>query len=379
MAQQRVRVGIEVLRDSGFKPLSGKRVGLLTNPSAVDGDLTSTYDILRNAPQMRLSALFGPEHGFAGVARDGEAVSSGTDPRTGLPVYSLYGATKRPTREMLVDLDCIVCDIQDIGVRYYTYVWTISHLIEAAGEYGVEVIILDRPNPLGNVVDGAPLDQQFASLVGRYPVPTRHGMTLGELAQMFNKLWNPHPAALSVIPCDGYRPGMTWAETGLVFVPPSPNMPHVVTVQHYPGSCLVEGTSLSEGRGTALPFEILGAPGLDGSALAERLNAQGWAGVKFRTHLFKPTTGKFAGDSCGGVQAHILDPASYHPVEVWLRVLSIIREQLPFIWNDHFERLLGVEGVRARIEAGESLEGYLLAWRAFCEEFRQQRQPFLIY
>jgi uncharacterized protein YbbC (DUF1343 family) len=359
--------------------LRGRRVGLLTNPSAVDSAFISTYDILRRESGVNLTALYSPEHGLAAAVADGEKVASTVDPATGLPIHSLYGETQRPTRDMLADVDIVVVDIQDIGVRYYTFTWTVSHLLEAAGEYGVEVLILDRPNPLGGHVAGAGFDSQFASLVGRYPVPTQPGMTLGELAQLFNAAWNPYPAKLSVIPCEGYHRDMPWAETGLAFVPPSPNMPHLVTAQHYPGSCLVEGTSLSEGRGTALPFEIVGAPGIDGVALADTLNAQGWAGVRFRAHTFRPTASKFAGETCGGVQAHITDARAYQPLPVWLGVLGAIYRQFPFSWNPHFTRLMGSDLVQPLIQAGVSLDGVYAEWDVFRAKFEQQRQPHLLY
>jgi uncharacterized protein YbbC (DUF1343 family) len=374
-----VWTGIDVLRRDTFAALQGKRVGLLTNPSAVDHELNSTYAILRSAPAVRLAALFSPEHGFAALAADGEHVASSIDPRTGLPIHSLYGPTQRPTPDMLNGLDAILVDIQDIGVRYYTFVWTVSHLLEAAGEHGIEVIVLDRPNPLGAVVAGAPLDMRFASLVGRYPVPTQHGMTLGELARLFNAVWNPTPAPLTIIPCDGYRRDMDWPETGLPFVPPSPNMSHLVTAQHYPGSCLVEGTTLSEGRGTALPFEVVGAPGLDGEALAAALNARGWTGVRFRPYAFRPTASKHAGEVCAGVQAHITDAQAYHPLETWLGVLQDIYRQQPFGWNDHFERLIGSDDIRTLIVSGAPLEATFARWEDFCAEFRRLRQPYLLY
>lgn len=377
--KQRVYTGIEVLRRDGFAALRGKRVGLLTNPSAVDGALVSTYDILRQAREVQLIALFSPEHGLVAALGDGEAVGSSLDPHTGLPIYSLYDATQRPTREMLTDIDVIVCDIQDIGVRYYTFVWTVSYILEAAGEYGVEVMILDRPNPLGGLVAGAPLEQRFTSLVGRYDVPTQPGMTLGELAQLFNTQWNATLARLTVIPCAGYRRDMRWLDTGSVFVPPSPNMPHLVTAQHYPGACLVEGTSLSEGRGTALPFEIVGAPHIDGATLTEALNAPNWSGVRFRPHVFKPTAGKHAGAVCGGVQVHITDEQAYQPLTVWLELLRIIHERYGFTWNAHFERLVGTDMVKQRIEAGEPLDDLFAEWQAFCAVFDTQRQPYLIY
>jgi uncharacterized protein YbbC (DUF1343 family) len=374
-----VLTGIDVLRRDDFAALKGKRIGLLTNPSAVDRDLTSTYTLLRQAPAVWLAALFSPEHGFAAVAADGEHVASSIDPRTGLPIHSLYGPTQRPTPEMLAGLDAIVVDIQDIGVRYYTFVWTLSHVLEAAGEQGVAVIVLDRPNPLGDRVAGAPLDARFASLVGRYPVPTQHGMTLGELARLFNSVWNSTPAPLTVIACEGYRRDMEWPETGLPFVPPSPNMPHLVTAQHYPGSCLIEGTTLSEGRGTALPFEVVGAPGLEGEPLADAVNGRGLPGVRFRPYAFKPTASKYAGDVCAGVQAHITAARAYRPLETWLVVLQEIYRQQPFEWNAHFERLMGSADIRPLIENGSLLDQRFEQWEAFCTDFRTLRNPYLLY
>ena len=211
-----VSTGIEVLRAGDFAALQERRVGLMTNHSAVDQQLTSTYRILTDAPQVNVVALFAPEHGFAGAAPDAEQIGHVTDPRTGLPVYSLYGQSYRPTADMLRDLDVIVCDIQDIGIRFYTFTWTISHILEAAGEYGVPVMILDRPNPLGGEqVVGPLLDEGLYSFVGRVPVPVVHGLTLGEMAQMFNATWNPTPADLTVIACDGWQRDMQWAQTGL--------------------------------------------------------------------------------------------------------------------------------------------------------------------
>ncbi len=375
----RVLTGIEVLRANQFAQLQGKRVGLFTNLNAVDSNLVSTYDILRHALEVNLTAIFSPEHGLAAALADGQTISSSVDARTGLPIYSLYGATEHPTAEMLANVDVIVCDSQDIGVRYYTFTWTVSHILEAAGEHGVEVIILDRPNPLGGYPFGAQLDTRFASLVGRFPVPTQPGMTLGELAQLFNAQWNPTPAQLSVIACEGYKRGMTWEETGLTFVPPSPNMPRLLTARHYPGACLVEGTSLSEGRGTALPFEIVGAPGLDGYALAETLNAQSWAGVRFRPHVFQPNTSKYVGELCSGVQAHITDTKAYQALPVWLSVLAAIFQQQPFTWNDHFERLIGTDTVRYLIETNSALDNLFAEWKATCADFDTLRQPYLIY
>lgn len=388
-----VRTGIEVLRENNFEALSGKRVGLLTNPSAVDSRFVSTYDVLRHAPNVELKALFGPEHGFAAAAPEGGAVESTRDSKTGLPVYSLYGDTLRPTPDMLQDLDIMVCDIQDVGVRFYTYLWTLSHVIEACGQHGVAVLILDRPNPLGDRVAGPPLLPPFASFVGRYNVPIQHGMTLGELAQLLNGEWNRHPAELEVIQCEGLQRDMRWQDTGLPFVITSPAMPHLFTVMQYPGACLIEGTTLSEGRGTSLPFEIVGAPYIDGARLADVLNAIGHADVRFRPHAFMPTISKYAGTTCYGVQVHITDSDAFRPIETWLSVIMAIRQLYPkaFDWLPltqaqvdrsavlHFDRLIGSDQPRLLIEAEASLSQIIAGWPDFCDEFRLQRSPYLLY
>ncbi len=393
--------GLEVLRAHHYAPLAGQRVGLMTNPSAVDRALTSAYRLLSSAPEVSLKALFGPEHGFAGAAPDAEHIASAVDPHTGLPVYSLYGQHLRPTPAMLNEIDVLVCDIQDIGVRYYTYTWTVSHILEAAGEHGVRVMILDRPNPLGGkVIDGPPLEEAMTSFVGRFPVPVRHGMTLGELAQMINAQWNSARADLTVIPCEGWRRDMLWPQTGLPWVPPSPNMPRLETLWHYPGACLVEGTQLSEGRGTALPFEVVGAPWIDALAVADRLNGEPWAGAmgaRFRPHTFQPFHSKWAGQTCHGVQVYITDVERWRPIEVWLGVIVTIRAMYPdrFAWlpahpdtgTQHFDRLIGAEWVREHIEdgvaAGQPVSAILSAltagWAEANRAFAQERQPFLLY
>lgn len=396
-----VRTGLDVLGDDDFKALAGLRVGLMTNPSAVNRQLDSAYKVLIEAPPVNLVALFGPEHGFAGAAPDGEQVAANVDPRTGLPVYSLYGETYRPTAQMLKNIDVLVCDIQDIGVRYYTYTWTVSHILEAAGEHGVRVMILDRPNPLGGViVDGPQLDKGMSSFVGRHPVPVRHGLTLGELAQMINARWNPTPADLTVIPCAGWRRAMVWEDTDLPWVPPSPNMPHLSTLQQYPGACLIEGTQLSAGRGTALPFEIAGAPWIDPLVLAERLNAEAWAGgmgARFRPHTFQPFHRKWAGLTCHGVHVYITHPVRWRPVEVWLGAIITIRALYPdqFAWlpghpdtgTQHFDRLIGAAWIRRQIEAdveagkpvGAILAQFAAEWAEDCRAFEFERRPFLLY
>jgi uncharacterized protein YbbC (DUF1343 family) len=383
-----VKSGLDALIEQNFAPLVGKRVGLLTNPSAVTRQLVSAYDVFRRTPQVRLAALFSPEHGFAAVAADGEHVASGIDPLTGVPIHSLYGASLRPTPSMLDGLDVLVCDIQDIGVRYYTFAWTIMMAIEAAGVPGVPVLLLDRPNPLGDTVDGLPVAAGYESIVGYSPIPVQHGMTLGELARMVNGRWNPTPATLDVQPCVGYLRGMTWAETGLPFVPPSPAMPHISTARHYPGACLLEGTNISEGRGTALPFEICGAPFIDAPALAEHLNALALPDVRFRPHSFKPTASKYAGEVCHGVQGHIMG-AAFRPLLTWVAVIRAIRHLYadhwqwlpPYPGSPHmpFDRLAGSNRLREQIDANVSLAELTAEWDAAPEAFRHERREYLLY
>lgn len=379
-----VSTGLDELIAADFRPLRGRRIGLFTNPSAVDRQLVSAARRFKAAAAegtFRLAALFAPEHGIDAAAPDGAKID--TSREGDLPVYSLYGETQRPTAAMLRGIDVLVCDLQDIGVRYYTFLWTLTHILEAAGEHGVPVLLLDRPNPLGGeVVSGAPLDPALASLVGRCSIPIQHGMTLGEVARWFNARWNPTPAALDVIACADWRRSMRWRDTGLPFVPPSPNMPHPETVAQYPGACLIEGTNLSEGRGTALPFEIAGAPFVDGAALADRLNALDLPGVRFRPHTFQPTASKWAGDSCGGVQVHITDAAAFRAIPTWLALIAAVRALYPdqFAWRaDHFDRLIGSREVRARLDAGQPLDDLLAAWENFTQNFRRERQPYLLY
>jgi len=388
-----VQTGLEQLVSEHFALLAGKRPGLMTNPSAVDRTFQSTYDLFRIAPAINLQALFGPEHGFAAAAPDATQIANATDPKTGLPVYSLYGKVYRPTPEMLENIDVLVCDIQDLGVRFYTYVWTVSYVLEACGEAGVEVMILDRPNPLGDRVAGPALAPDYASFVGRFDIPIQHGMSLGEMAQMINGEWNPTPAKLTVVPCVGWQRELQWEETGLPFVTTSPAIPDLTTVLHYPGSCLIEGTTLSEGRGTALPFQVIGAPYIDGAALAEQLNMLDFPGVRFRPHAFLPTDSKHAGTTCYGVQAHITDRESYRPIETWLGVLNTIRHAYPddFGWLGigqeyyergkllHFDRLIGSDQPRLLIEQGADLKEITADWAQNSETFRQRREPYLLY
>jgi uncharacterized protein YbbC (DUF1343 family) len=376
-----MKLGLDKLQEEDFRSIRGKRIGLMTNPSAVNSRLVSAYDVFRQAKGFQLAAFFGAEHGIKASVADGEHIYSTIDALTGLPVYSLYGASFRPTAEMLADIELMVCDIQDIGARYYTFLWTMSHIIEVCGELGISVMILDRPNPIGAAVRGRGLEAKFSSLVGRYDIPIQHGMTLGEMLSYLNAKYNSKPAELNIMEIEGWKRNQYWNETGLTFVTPSPNMPHPVAAYHYPGSCLVEGTNLSEGRGTALPFEIVGAPFLDGPKLADSLNTYNLAGIRFRAHSFRPSASKYVGQACEGIQAHITDLQSYNPLKTWLAVIREIRQTYPeqFEWNPHFERLTGSDTVRQAIDIGESVESVMAGWDDYCAEFQRETLPHLRY
>ncbi|MEM9949964.1 MAG: DUF1343 domain-containing protein [Chloroflexota bacterium] len=383
-----LKVGIDVLQASNFEALIGKRVGLFTNPSAVNAEMVTSYQSMVDAEQVNLVALFGAEHGLFGAVQDGETIDNMVDSATGIPIRSLYGNQYRPSAEMLADIDVMVCDIQDIGVRYYTYQWTMTHVIEACGEHGIPVIVLDRPNPLGDVVAGRSLQEGISSLVGRFNVPNQHGMTIGEMMQLCNAKWNPNPAELTVISCEDYQRTMTWDAVGRPFIPPSPNMPHLSTVQHYVGSCLIEGTNLSEGRGTTLPFEIVGAPFIDGRLLASELNALNLPDVRFRPHAFMPSVRKFANEVCDGVQVHIMGE-DYDPLLTWLHVIYMIKAMYPdeFGWlppyqeSDYpmFDKLIGSDKPRQLLDDGASVDEVIQGWNTDVQAFRAMREPYLIY
>ena len=384
-----LKVGIDVLQHNHFASLHDKRVGLFSNPSAVNATMQTTYELLSEASSVNLVALFGAEHGAFGTIQDGEHITSGVDSRTGIPVHSLYGKRYRPDAEMLAEIDLMVCDLQDIGVRYYTYQWTLTHVIEACGEFGIPVMVLDRPNPLGDTVAGAPLDTCFSSLVGRFNVPIQHGITIGEMMRLHNAMWNPTPAELHIIPCENYQRAMRWEDfDGRPFVPTSPNMPHLTTVKQYPGACLIEGTNLSEGRGTTLPFEIVGAPFIDGHHLAKTLNALNLPNVRFRPLGFTPIARKFAGATCEGVQVHIMGPG-VQPIKTCLYVIQTIIQHYrdDFAWlppyenSPHrpFDRLIGNDDLRVLLESDVPVQKIIDAWNADINAFLEIRQPYLLY
>jgi len=383
-AAESVRPGIEVLLSDSLHLVRDRRVGLITNQTGVGPNGTATIDLLWEEPAVELVALFSPEHGIRGEAPEGATVGSEVDPETGLEVRSLYGATRRPTPEMLREVDVLLFDIQDVGARYYTYVSTMALALEAAAEEDVAFVVLDRPNPIDGIhVQGNVLDPEFSSFIGMFPVPMRHGMTPGELARMHRSRAGLD-VDLSVVPADGWRRSMVFSETGLPWIPPSPNMPTVRTALHYPGTCLFEGTSLSVGRGTARPFEQVGAPWMDGSELTRRLASREIPGVRFEAVRFtprSPTDGKFDGVEVSGVRFVATGP-DYDPAEAAVVALVEARRMAGDRWEwraEHFDLLAGTDRLRRGIEEGRSPAELTMAWESEREAFLDRRTPFLLY
>ena len=383
-----VRLGCERLFDNDVIGLvQGRRIGLITNHSGVDGDLRATADRLHAADGMELRLLFGPEHGIRGDAEDGVAIDTGSDAQTGVAAVSLYGERREPTADELAGLDVMLFDIQDVGVRFYTYLYTMSLSMVACARAGVPFVVLDRPNPLGGVdVEGNMLDPAFASFVGLFPIPVRYGLTIGELARLFNEQFGIG-ADLHVVDMLGWRRSMYWQDTGLPWVAPSPNMPTPDTVAVYPGMCFIEGTNVSEGRGTTRPFEQVGAPYIDGFALAESLTAQDLPGVRFRPVFFRPAFGKYAGQTCRGVQLHTCPGAPFSPVRVGFSVLAAIRRACPedFLWRTsqkgihNFDKLAGTDRIRLAIDDGATIDDLLFDWGQQRADFEDTRQKYLHY
>ncbi len=372
----------------------GARIGVLAHAASIDAHGRHVLEWLAEDRTVRLERLFAPEHGLWGHEQDMEAVSSASDPFSGLAVRSLYGADRaslRPSAADLAGLDAIVVDLQDVGSRYYTFVYTLSYVMDAAAEAQVPVVVLDRPNPIGGqILEGPVLDSGLASFVGRFPLPVRHGMTIGELARMFRDR-DGIACELSVVPLDGWRRTMQFEDTGLPWVPPSPNMPTPQTARVYPGGCLIEGTNLSEGRGTTLPFELVGAPWLDGHALAAELRARGLDGLVVRAASFRPMFQKHAGRPCAGVQLIVTDRERLRSFVAYLALLGAARRLAPseFAWRTEtyefedarpaIDYLLGRDGLRGMLENGVSIDDMERTWTDDLRAFDDARRPFLLY
>jgi uncharacterized protein YbbC (DUF1343 family) len=381
-----VRSGLEVLAEKGLASLAGKRLGLITNHTGLDSHGRTSIDLLHQDRRWRLVALFAPEHGIRGDARPGEKLGDARDARTGLPVFSLYGETTRPSAEMLRSVDVLVYDIQDIGTRYYTYVWTMALAMQAAAEHHKRFVVLDRPNPLGGAqVQGNVLESRHASFVGLYPVPMRHGLSAGELARYLNAEF-ALGVALEVVPVAGWRRSMQFEDTGLSWIPPSPNMPSLASARHYPGVCLFEATNLSVGRGTDEAFQQIGAPWLDAEALAKRLGDYRLPGVRFQAVRFtprRPGDGKFDGQAIPGVKFIATDPGVYDPtlaaVAAMIEVRRLHAERFAVDLPDHLDRLAGTSRLRDQIAAGASLPQVTAGWAESGAAFRRRVAPYLLY
>lgn len=364
----------ELPLDAGLIGRIRRAAGLLTHPAAVTRELTGAVEALGQAGA-RLTALFGPEHGVRGDAPDGRAVPSQVDPRSGLPVHSLYrsggSGSYSPTAAMLAGLEVLLVDLQDVGARFYTFASTLSLCMEAAAAAAVPVVVLDRPNPIGDPIEGPLLRPEFASFIGLHPVPIRHGCTLGELALLFHRAFGvgSEPAVVPFASSAVSHPSSLIPHPWNLWVPPSPGMPTQATALVYPGTCLLEGTNVSEGRGTAQPFEWLGAPWIDAGALAEKLRAYGLPGVAFRPVYFIPTASKSAGETCAGVQVHVMDDRTFRPVLTGVAILAALRAlwPSPFQWREGggrfaVDRLAGTDRLRRDVDAGMAPADIAAAW-----------------
>jgi uncharacterized protein YbbC (DUF1343 family) len=381
---RRLRTGFERLAADGYAPLAGRRVGIVTNPTGVTRDVRHIVDVMHADPRVNLVAVFGPEHGFRGTAQAGGSEGRHDDPATGLPVYDTYLKSGRPLADIFTasGVDTVVFDVQDVGARFYTYIWTLYDCMEAAALAGKRFMVLDRPNPVtGRAALGPVLHTEFATFVGRRPIAQAHGMTVAELARLFNEEFLTTPVPLDTVLMTGWRRSDFYDVSGLPWVPPSPNMPTPDTALVYSGTCLFEGTNLSEGRGTTRPFELLGAEGVDGrwAAEAERLALPG---VHFREAYFAPTFSKFQGRTIGGVQVHVHDRAAYDPVRTGIALLVTAKKVWGgFAWrsDDWIDKLTGSARVRTMIDAGATADEVVAAWQDELAAFRRIRREYLLY
>ena len=393
-----VKPGVEVLRESGFQRLIGKRVGLVTNPSGVDSQLRSTIDILFDAPEVNLVALYGPEHGVRGDVYAGGAVIDTIDEKTGLPVYSLYGATRKPTKEMLKGIDVMVYDIQDVGARSYTFISTLGLVMEACAAEGVEVMVLDRPNPLGgHKIEGCYVEQPFNSFVSQYKIPYVYGLTVGELAEMINEEGmnrgqkgnqEPVKCKLWVVPMEGWTRDMLYEDTGLPWILPSPNIPFKDTPLYYASSgiCGELYGFMNIGVGYTLPFQIFGATWLDPEKLKDRLESYDLPGVAFRTIWFKPFSGSAKGQLVGGLQFFFTEYEAARITEIQFYVIQAVAELYPDkkafeIINGYglFDKVCGTDYVRLQLSKTYKVKDILDYWRKDEQAFRALSQKYHIY
>lgn len=389
----KVKTGLDIIERSWTKRLRNTNIGLLVHPASINSKLEHASEVLLGSKVFRLKALFGPQHGIKGETQDNMIEWRGfREKKSGLSVYSLYGKTRKPTAAMLKEIDVMVVDLQDVGSRYYTFIWTMALVMEACLELKKTVVVLDRPNPInGRQIEGPVLKPEYSSFVGLHPLPVRHGMTIGELSLYLKDKFYP-ALDLHVIAMKGWKRDMWFEETGLNWVFPSPNIPSVETAAVYPGMCLLEGTNLSEGRGTTHPFEIFGAPFIDPETLIRRLDEFRLAGVIFRSLFFEPCFQKHKGKLCGGAQIHISDRLKFKPFKTAVAILKTIHDLYPddFKWKDppyEYEKTLlpidilaGTDRLRKDIEGGSSIENMEAWWTDELKEFdRKIRRQYLLY
>jgi len=387
-----VRLGLERLLDGPDRQLiAGKRVGLVCNPASIDNGIVHASDRLMSG-DWTLAALFGPQHGFRSDLQENMIESPhAEDAKRRVPVHSLYSETREPTAEMLSGIDVLVIDLQDVGTRIYTYIYTMANCLRAAGKHGIRVVVCDRPNPInGDDIEGATLEPGYESFVGQFGIPMRHGLTIGEAARLFNEHFKLN-AALDVVPMDGWKRSMFFDETGLPWVLPSPNIPTLETAVVYPGAVLFEGTLLSEGRGTTKPFELIGAPWIDGERFADAMNARQIPGARFRPVFFEPTFHKHTKALCGGCQIHVTDRRALPSMRVAVEMLDEFKREAPSqpIWRDppyEYEHVLlpidilyGSDALRKGIDSGATPAAIMKNWRRDEDNFRAVRRKFLLY
>ncbi len=387
-----ITLGVERLLEAPEKILGGARIGLICNQASVDHGFRHAADLFHEHPQVKLQALFGPQHGIRGDLQDNMIETDhAVDLQTGLPIHSLYSETREPTEEMLRNLDALVFDMQDVGCRIYTFAYTMANSMTAAAKFGKKVIVCDRPNPIsGEAVAGNVLEPEQASFVGLYPIPTRHGMTLGELAIMFNDHFGIG-CELEVIKMENWSRELWYDETDGPWVMPSPNIPTLDSATVFPGAVHFEGTQISEGRGTTRPFELIGAPYIDAEQYARELNQMNLAGVYFRSCIFRPTFQKHGNVSCGGVQIHVLDRETFEPVKAGITMVKVAYELYPeeFRWKkppyeyvydrNPFDVIAGTSKIREAIEAGKSVEDLESGWQPNLQSFLKVRERYLLY
>ncbi len=399
---------MDIFLDERVDLIKGRRIGLITNQTSVSSSSESTAELFKAHPGIDLVALFGPEHGVRGDAQAGEYVPFYINKKLDLPVFSLYGQLKKkepdfllkidetmrtfdtedsekyPGKKMLLDIDILIFDIQDVGTRIYTFLATMAYSMLSAAKRNISFIVLDRPNPINGVKMEGPLLEypEYSSFVGLYPIPVRHGMTLGELAGLFNENYFEHKVDLSVVSMQGWTREMWFDETNLIWINPSPNMPTLTTATVYPGQVFLEGTNISEGRGTSNPFELFGAPWIDGDDLSKELNRLGISGVLFKDVEFFPTFSKYREELCSGCQIHVVNREKYSPLKTSLHIIKTIMDMYSSAFEFHsgyFDKIMGTAKVREFLESEKSIEQIVENYRKNLDEFKEKRKPYLLY